>query len=172
MTRSDTIRFFAAISAAYPRDEAFSSVSEDTVKAWTGLLSDIPVDTALSALASHVASCPFPPTVADIRRWALPTGGEDGATAWGRVMEAMRRHGSYDPQGAKARMGEKAWELVRTLFPSWRHLCASENMEADRAHFIRAWDGRAEQERRLALLPPRERARLESATKLLRRWDA
>lgn len=78
-------------------------------------------------------------------------------------MEAMRRYGSYDPQGAKALMGEKAWELVRTLFPSWRHLCASENMETNRAHFIRAWDSRMEQERRLALLPPQERMRIEKS---------
>lgn len=163
MTQSEIIKLFAAISAAYPRDETFSAVSERTARIWASLLSDISSEAALSALTSHMASSPFPPTVADIRKWALPTDGDDGAAAWGRVMEAMRRYGSYDPQGAKALMGGKAWELVRTLFPSWRHLCASENMETNRAHFIRAWDSRMEQERRLALLPPQERMRIEKS---------
>ena len=105
------------------------------------MLADIPLVAAENAIAAHVSTNPFPPSIAEIRGWVINgSDSETGVEAWGRIMEAMRKYGSYEPKKARAYMGEEIWGVMQGVFPSWQHLCMSENAEADRAHFIKAWD--------------------------------
>lgn len=163
MTRKEVIRLFALIAAAYPRDRAFAEATPEMVTMWARMLADIPLQAVEGALAAHSSTSPFPPSIAEIRQWATGgAGGSSGVAAWGRIMEAMRKYGSYEPKKARACMGEEVWGVMQGVFPSWQHLCMSENMEADRAHFIKAWDSLKRQEKLRMQIPAEVRVLLQA----------
>ena len=154
MTQQETIKLFALIAAAYPRDKAFISASAPMVELWTRLLADIPLSEAEAAIASHVNTSPFPPSIAEIREWAAGGHGDvSAAEAWGKLMQAVRKYGWCNQGEAKAYLGPEIWAAMLRTFPDWLALCMSENMEADRAHFLRMWESVAKRERISRMLP-------------------
>lgn len=154
MTQQETIKLFALIAAAYPRDKAFVSASAPMVELWTRLLADIPLSEAEVAIASHVSTSPFPPSIAEIREWAAGGPGDGaGADAWGKLMQAVRKFGWCNQAEAKEFLGPDIWGAMLRTFPDWLALCMSENMEADRAHFLRMWESMAKKERLNRMLP-------------------
>lgn len=93
----------------------------------------------------------FPNTnlIAHIRHYGLideishPTAWE----AWGMVMDEMRiRGGSYGTPNIKNRLVQKAVDIV-----GWREICMSENVDAIRAHFTKAYESLMEREKRVRL---------------------
>lgn len=154
MTTHDTIKLFALISASYPREQAFANASPAMVALWAKLLADIPLAAAEAAIASHVSTSPFPPSIAEIREWAAGGPGDGaGADAWGKLMQAVRKYGWCNQAEAKEFLGPDIWGAMLRTFPDWLALCMSENMEADRAHFLRMWDSTARRERINRMLP-------------------
>lgn len=154
MTEQETIKLFAVIAAAYPRDKAFAEATAPMVALWTKLLADIPLPAAESAIASHVSTSPFPPSIAEIREWAAGWPGDGAAAeAWGKLMQAVRKYGWCNQVEAKAYLGPDIWAAMLRTFPDWLALCMSENMEADRAHFLRMWESMAKKERISRMLP-------------------
>lgn len=154
MTTHDTIKLFALISASYPREQAFANASPAMVALWAKLLADIPLAAAEAAIASHVSTSPFPPSIAEIREWAAGGPGDGaGADAWGKLMQAVRKYGWCNQTEAKEFLGPDIWGAMLRTFPDWLALCMSENMEADRAHFLRMWDSMARRERINRMLP-------------------
>lgn len=154
MTQQETIKLFALIAAAYPRDKAFISASAPMVELWTRLLADIPLSGAEAAIASHVNTSPFPPSIAEIRAWSV--GGQcegEGAEAWGKLMQAVRKYGWCNQAEAKEYLGPEIWETMLRTFPNWLAFCMNENMEANRAHFLRMWESMAKKERLNRILP-------------------
>jgi hypothetical protein len=145
----------AVLAAAYPN----SSISEQTAEVYEVSLADLDVRAAELSVQRLVATSRFMPTVSEIRETACSfalgskrTGGE----AWGDVLLAIRRTGSY----GKPRFSDAlAAECVRLM--GWRNLCLSENDAADRARFIELYDNLTDRERanqaagiNLALPPP------------------
>ena len=154
MTQQETIKLFALIAAAYPRDKAFVSASAPMVELWTRLLADIPLSEAEAAIASHVNTSPFPPSIAEIREWAAGGPGDGAAAeAWGKLMQAVRKYGWCNQAEAKEYLGPEIWEAMLRTFPSWLAFCMNENVEAGRAHFLRMWDSMARRERISRMLP-------------------
>ena len=154
MTTHDTIKLFALISASYPREQAFANASPAMVALWAKLLADIPLAAAEAAIASHVSTSPFPPSIAEIREWAAGGPGDGAAAeAWGKLMQAVRKYGWCNQGEAKAYLGPEIWAAMLRTFPDWLALCMSENMEADRAHFLRMWESMAKKERLNRMLP-------------------
>lgn len=127
MTTHDTIKLFALISASYPREQAFANASQEMVSLWARLLSDIPLSAAESAIASHVSTSPFPPSIAEIREWAAGGPGDGAAAeAWGKLMQAVRKYGWCNQVEAKAYLGPEIWAAMLRTFPDWLALCMSE----------------------------------------------
>lgn len=154
MTQQETIKLFALIAAAYPRDKAFISASAPMVELWTRLLADIPLSEAEAAIASHVNTSPFPPSIAEIREWAAGGPGDGAAAeAWGKLMQAVRKYGWCNQAEAKEYLGPEIWEAMLRTFPSWLAFCMNENVEAGRAHFLRMWESVAKRERISRMLP-------------------
>lgn len=154
MTTHDTIKLFALISASYPREQAFANASPAMVALWAKLLADIPLAAAEAAIASHVSTSPFPPSIAEIREWAAGGPGEGAAAeAWGKLMQAVRKYGWCNQAEAKEYLGPEIWEAMLRTFPSWLAFCMNENMEANRAHFLRMWESVAKRERIDRMLP-------------------
>lgn len=64
MTKSETIKLLAMLSAAYPNMKEINKVQ---VELWCECLKDISKEEGLKSARKHILDSPFPPTIADIR---------------------------------------------------------------------------------------------------------
>ncbi len=137
MAAFETItRVLAVASAAYPNFD----LKPETVRVYLKLLADLPDELLEEASLAHIAQSTFFPTIAELRtaaceildrRHPVPTGLE----AWSEVEEQIRRIGyTGHPEFHHQLIGR----LVDSM--GWRNLCHSENLVADRAHFLTAYE--------------------------------
>jgi hypothetical protein len=157
MTRTETVALLGLLKTAFPRfysdvgDE--SNALQETVEMWHLMLSDTTFDIAQVALYKLIATCKFPPSIAEMRECIaavnhpeIPDPGE----AWMEVITAIRYHGYMRQDEALASMNKYARQAVSRI--GWRALCHGENEMADRAHFFRVYEAivrRIEQNRLL-----------------------
>jgi hypothetical protein len=131
---SDT-RVLKQLFSAY----ANSQVTVETIAVYDRLLSDIPPTDLQTVIDQCVAECKFLPTVAEIReRWHALTrtiGVPTATEAWGEVQAEIRRVGYI---GTPTFANFFTTQVVKMI--GWRDLCASENVIADRAHFMKMYD--------------------------------
>lgn len=137
MATFETItRVLAVISAAYPNFD----LKPETVRVYLKLLADLPDELLEEASLAHIAQSHYFPTVAELRtavlavlekRNPLPTGLE----AWAEVEEQIRRVGHT---GQPVFQNNLTARLVQSM--GWQNLCRSENLVADRAHFLTAFE--------------------------------
>lgn len=143
MTKQETVKLFMVISAAYPREKAFSTCDEQMVSVWHEMLEDIDFSNAVTAIKSHISTSPFSPSISDLRKWASEA--ENGtitpADAWGKVIEAVKKYGYYQEKKAREYMTAPVWDVFSKTFPSWQSFCMSENIDVDRAHFMKMCEG-------------------------------
>jgi hypothetical protein len=147
MTTAEATELVALALAAYPtqasriRDSAVAGMRA----MWADLLDDLDFGVVKAALLVHCKSAKFLPSPAELREIASSggKGQRSGFEAWGDVLAVVRRVGRYreprftDPAVAQA---------VQAI--GWREICDSENPEATRAHFARAYESAAAESRR------------------------
>jgi len=140
----------ALLTSAYPNFEP----RPETVEVYVQMLQDLPANVLFAAVHQCIAECRFFPTVAEIRERAraiqpaaqIPSAAE----AWEEVMREVRRVGYY---GVPAFENPITARVVKAL--GWREICMSENVVADRAHFMRMYEQVAQRvEQYVSLLPP------------------
>jgi len=137
MATFETItRVLAVASAAYPNFD----LKPETVRVYLKLLADLPDELLEEASLAHIAQSAFFPTIAELRSSAgeildqrdpIPTGLE----AWSEVEDQIRAVGYTGQPRFAHPLTEK---LVNSM--GWRNLCRSENLVADRAHFLAAYE--------------------------------
>ena len=143
MTLKEVIALMGILYEAYPRfypDKSKVAIMA-TAKLWTGFLEDVSAETAVLALQRLIATCKFPPTIAEMRESLSLVKDEpvpDSGEAWGEVNAAIREYGFYRPEEAFASMREPVRMAAQRM--GWRELCMSENDMADRAHFLRIYE--------------------------------
>lgn len=153
MATFETItRVLAVASAAYPNFD----LKPETVRVYLKLLADLPDELLEEASLAHIAQSAFFPTIAELRtstseildrRDPIPTGLE----AWSEVEDQIRRVGyTGHPEFHHPLIGK----LVNSM--GWRNLCHSENLIADRAHFLAAYEQIRLRERNPMRLPALE----------------
>ena len=142
MQRSEAAKLVAMLSAAY-RDAA---ISEATAEVYEAMLADLDFEAAKQATQRLICSSKWLPTVAEIRTAAaevqlgpVRAGGE----AWGDVVAAVRKVGSYRP--APTFEDPLVNECVKLM--TWRGLCLGDNEAADRAKFVQLYDSLAARQR-------------------------
>lgn len=140
MTKREFGLFAAAIRTYYPRENILPN--EQAHDLWFRQLQDIPFPVAEAILAKWVATNKWSPSIADIRdsMAEIQNGGpaDDWGEAWDQAMNAIRRFGSYDEDGALASLPPLTRETVRRL--GYKSLCWSENQVADRANFRQVYE--------------------------------
>ena len=157
MTRTETTALLGLLRTAFPRfysdmgDE--SNALKETVEIWHLMLSDTTFDVAQVALYKLIATCKFPPSIAEMRECiavvinpAIPDPGE----AWMEVTTAISYYGYMRQEEALASMSKYTRKTVERI--GWRALCHGENEMADRAHFFKIYETmvrRIEQDRLL-----------------------
>jgi hypothetical protein len=142
MTRAESARLFAVISGAFPHVH----VTDDTRDIYVAMLGDLDVKVANEAVRKLLATAKFMPTIAEIRAKAaeLVHGPRlNGGEAWGAIVEAIQRVGSYRP--APRFTDPLVGECVKLM--GWKNLCLGENDAADRARFIQLYDQLSQQQR-------------------------
>ena len=124
------------LTAAYPR----ADIGKDTVKVYTMALADIDADLLQAAVLHHLTNHKWFPTVAELRKAAADIvnrgdGQPDAYEAWGEVMRQVRHVGSW---GNPAFTGLTAKAL--DAIGGYKFVCLTENITADRARFIAAYN--------------------------------
>lgn len=167
MNKLETVKLFALIAMAYPRDERFTRIEKETRDFWGEMLADIPFDAAKAALKAHASTSPFPPSIAEIRDYATRQSGPRRMTAdeaWGKAHEAMRKYGLntartdvYVPdQEPPARFGEpvrirksgleyeakrhcppEVWAILERM--GYADVYMSDAPDVVRGQFMRSW---------------------------------
>lgn len=134
----------------------------DMRDAWAIAMPDIPYHVAERALAVAMRTSVYMPAIADIVRAATEMRDgpvRTGADAWGDVQRAIGRYGSRRTPGIDFKFDDLlVAHLVSNAFP-WVPLCLSEDVTADRARFIDAYNAAARQGRREAEAPALVEAR-------------
>lgn len=155
MQMCEMAKLLQLLAIAYPK--AGFAANEETVQLWFEMLSDLPDLLVVAAVKRMIATNPYPPTIADVRKNAVDAadmaqGNVIGsAEAWGYVSKAMRKHGSYSPGEARASMPPEVWAMVERF--GWRDMCMSENIDVIRGQFKSMWEGTEKRRRENAMVP-------------------
>lgn len=147
---SDVLEVLAVLASAYPNFK----LTDQTIAIYRRLLADLPVDLLQAATLTCATECKFFPTIAEIRQAAaqltkqasdVPSPSE----AWEEVLHAIRDYGYYrTPEWKHEIVGKVAMRF------GWRDLCLSENIIADRARFLQAYELQLGEDTRAAVQLP------------------
>lgn len=138
MTDAEALRIVSRLVAAFPRPV----VNEMTVDVYVEAL--LPLDAARVAASVQrlTLTVRFLPTIAEIREAMttqsgpeLPTAGD----AWATVLHWVRKIGGYGTVPTRTPIDRLIARCIDAV-GGWHYLChESENLMADRAHFLRVY---------------------------------
>ena len=138
MTKQDVCALVALAASSNPTMQ--SKDPAPIVAAWSLMLADLDPVVAKAAVIKVCRESDFFPSVARIVAAAreLDPGAEKLPTAAEAWEEAMRLVLDFGPYRCPVYSCEAVRRAVRAI--GWRQLCMGENIEADRAHFLRLYE--------------------------------
>lgn len=143
MTREETIKLLTVLKTSYPR--FYTNLSkidaENIINLWSVMFAEDEAKAVEIALYKLIATSPYPPSIADLRKTIAEITTPvnlDSSEAWGEVMKAIRIYGYINEEGALKSMSPLTAEIVRRM--GWQTICQSENVVADRAHFLKIYE--------------------------------
>lgn len=154
MNKKEFAIFASALRTYYPREKLLPN--EQAMELWFNQLQDLPYDIATLTLNKWVATNKWSPSIADIREQAAGiTHGtpRDWGEAWQEVLKAIRQYGSYQEKEALESMDETTRRVVNRL--GFRNICASEEIQVDRANFRMIYEQEIQREKQDAQIPPK-----------------
>jgi len=159
MRISESTRLIQRLAAAHPR----ATIPPATIAVYAEALADLDLDVATAAVDEAIATLKFFPAIAELRELAARRRSDcpTAADAWGEVSRAFGTVGRYRTPTWSHPAIARVVDAMR-----WDELCASENIEATRAHFLRLYQETAarvvrEVNVRPALAAADDRRRLE-----------
>jgi len=149
------IEFAATINFLESTYRSFRiSDNRTNMDAWFDCLKDLDYALVQSALKKHTLTSEYPPTIASIRKNAASINGPripDHTEAWGEVMSAMSKYGSWNHLQALDSMSQQTRRTVIAF--GWDRLCQAENIDVVRGQFLKMYDSSTVREREDVLLP-------------------
>jgi hypothetical protein len=135
MTYDDVAKLLAMLHAAWQNAKVADHDAQ--VRAYEIALHDIPYEAGEQAVRSLIQEAEFFPPPAKIRKAALSILGVimSPEEAWREVVRQIREVGFY---GSPSFSNPLIAETVRHM--GWRNLCGSDDLDADRAWFIRVFE--------------------------------
>jgi len=115
----------------------------------------------------YIATVKFPPVVADIKESIISITIEQISPddAWGQVISAIKKYGSYQCKKALETMDYDVAQIVKRL--GYRELCISETPMVDRAHFLKIWERRSMDRKKQAMIPEQFKKSLLNCPRIL-----
>jgi len=159
MEKPEFLILVKTMKAVYPA--MFSE--KETIDIWFTLLKDLDYQDAATGLGKHLATSPYPPTVADIRNNAVPDIEMNGEQAWALVFKAIE-NSAYN----SADEFEKLPELVQKAVGNPANLrelalMPTETVNSvEKSHFLRTYEVEKKRKRELDTMPKEIRERLQS----------
>lgn len=146
MTEREALTLVAALQGAYPRPE----LTPKTVKIYAEILLPLDYAAARSAVERLLLTAKFLPTIAEIRDSLTANAAPEWPTpgdAWARVMHLIRKVGSYGTLPTQTPFDRMVKRCIEGI-GGWAYLCEeTENVMADRAHFLRVYEQNVARER-------------------------
>ena len=138
MSRAEICALVALAGSSNPAMQAKDP--RPIVEAWSLMLGDLDPVLAKAAIIKVCRESDFFPSVARIVAVAreLDPGAEKLPTAAEAWEEVVRLVSDYGPYRCPVYSCEPVRRAVRAI--GWRQLCMGENIEADRAHFLRLYE--------------------------------
>ena len=181
MNKKETVATFALISALFPRDDKFANATKEMISAWNEMLADIPFDTVKAAIKASVATSPFPPSICEIRNYAVKISENSlrpAEEAWKIASDAIRKYSTntvpiegfkkeykfvkfgepvkVEPSGveyeAKRKVPTDVWEVMELM--GYADMCASENADVLRGQFMKIWSNKTSREHEYRVVSP------------------
>jgi predicted ribosome quality control (RQC) complex YloA/Tae2 family protein len=165
MKKEECIKLLTIIKAVFPNFTGLSN--EISIGIWYEMIGELDYNKAAVSVKRHLATSKFPPTVndilvasADISENRIQT----SADAWNDVLEAIRKFGVYRVEEGVNSLQEPTRSIMRNQF---RETCLSENLMADKAHFLRMYDTYSKRDQTERLLPETLKNEVKSLTDTL-----
>lgn len=182
MNKKETAALFGLIAALFPRDEKFAAADKFMITAWAEMLEDIPLEKAKEAVRYAVATSPFPPSISEIRNYAVKISENSLRSpeeAWKIATEAIRDYNmrtvpiegfnsrSYEfvkfgepvkvqPSGleyeAKRHVPPEVWKVMELM--GYADMCRSENPDVLRGQFMKIWKNKTDREHEYRVVAP------------------
>ena len=152
MTKEEFKALAKGMRAVYTNERFLPD--DASMKMWYSLLQDIPYNVASIAIQKYMLTNKFPPTPAEIREQALAVQlGEKPlwSDAWGKVLMAVKKYGSYGQAQAMESFDEITRQAVQRI--GYLEICRSENITADRANFRMIFEQLADREHNANRIP-------------------
>jgi len=145
MTIRDTALVFSILTAAYPYFYRDIRNDEDQMQAaisvWHEMFAEYDIVTVKVALKRLIAiQGDYPPTIGQLLESINIVSGNaapDADEVWGEITNAIGNYGYNRAIEAIDSLSEFARQAVKAF--GWGTLCKSENIETDRAHFLRIY---------------------------------
>lgn len=161
MNTHEAIALLWLVKAHWPHFEIFGPEQLPMqAGAWVDILGDISPSDARAALAQMAtAGREFPPTAGQLRAEVMrlrDSGAPDTDEALAEVLTAVRERGwtANMTGGPGLNWSHPAVGHAVDAVGGWQEVCASDNPEAFRAHFHRAYESAAERSARTENAPP------------------
>lgn len=152
MTNKEFDQLRALLKTAYPNHNLISD--QYAIRMWYKMLNDLDYRIAENAVMEHISTHTFPPSIAEIRKLCIDRTTSpvlSFSEAWGKVTNAISKHGFYQPREAFAEFDELTLSVVKEL--GWSNICNSTNQDALRANFRMAYESKAKEMEKERLLP-------------------
>jgi len=151
MTEKEFAKMMSFVMAAIEKKP-----SKQTIEVYYEMLKDLPFDLAFAAAKKVIAQDEYPvlPTIGKLRKAAQDLCYMDKLSApeaWGRVLQAVRRHGSYGEEEALQELPPEIALVVKWM--GWREICFSNSPDVVRAQFMRMYETQILRQKEIDFLP-------------------
>ena len=135
---------------------------EYSTEVWFRLVKDIDYKDAENAIQKHMASSPYPPTIADIRRGAAELANQttgdveiDALTAWAMVRKATQ-NSNYHAEEEFEKLPLSVQQAVGNPnnLKEWAAMDSESFDTVEQSHFVRSYRSVLERKKTTDILPP------------------
>lgn len=148
VSNEQIVKIMGVLHAAFP----LYAMQKQTIQIYCDALQDLELEYLEEAARIHIATEKFFPTIAELRAASVrireyAANVPLAAEAWGEVVEKMRTIGStVDFGGGQPKFSNPLIDRV-VRYLDWNLLCLTDNITADRARFIQAYEVELARER-------------------------
>jgi hypothetical protein len=158
MNKAEAGKLLTYMADAIPGVKISAEKIKITAEAWSTLFSRFPYglmrQAATVVLGTHEYNClPTPAALLQAASRIVQADEPDGLTAWGLVLEAIRKFGSYEEAKALAWLPKRASSVARRM--GWSELCFTDidATSVIRGQFLKLYQHDREETKMRALMP-------------------
>lgn len=177
MNKADAARLVAIVVTAYPNFDKFKDEQavKSTTNLWASMFADDDGRIVALAINKHIATCKWPPSVAELREIMLEIQRPDlipPDKAWAAVSDLLHTVGEYNHGDLQRQLPPLVARAVETigwgnLWEMHRSYCVGGKPGMDRVAFVQQYGPMYEREKQRAMTPEGITAQIDRASAAL-----